>query len=236
MAKVYAVRVGRQTGLFNSWPECEAQIKHFPCAEYKSFMTKEEAEAYLNRTQVQPDVTSPDAIIVYVDGSYNPSEETCGYASFLMHGDKKKILCGRFKMTEGGRNVEGEVRAAFETLKYLRVKQYKEIVIYHDYEGIGNWADKVWSAKKTYTQCYADFVDKLRKQGYHISYKHVYGHTDVKENEYVDKIAKLACGVDITSKDGELIEDIYEVNGFPHTLPPLNPPNWSDYKHILVTS
>ena len=93
MSKVYAVRVGRQTGLFNSWPECEAQIKHFPCAEYKSFITIEEAEAYLNRTHVQPDVTDPNAIIVYVDGSYNPSTEECGYASFLMHGNKKKILC-----------------------------------------------------------------------------------------------------------------------------------------------
>lgn len=233
MAKVYAVRVGRQTGLFNSWPECEAQIKHFPCAEYKSFMTKEEAEAYLNRTQVKPDVTNPDAIIVYVDGSYNPSEETCGYASFLMHGDKKKIICGRFKMTDGGRNVEGEVRAAYETLKYLRIKQYKDIIIYYDYEGIANWADKVWSGKKFYTSEYAKFVQALRDQGYRISFDHVYGHTDVKGNEYVDRIAKLACGVEVPNKDMNIIEEISDINGFPLIIPPLNPPDWCDYTKIL---
>lgn len=233
MSKVYAVRVGRQTGLFNTWPECEAQIKHFPCAEYKSFMTTEEANAYLNRTQVQPDVTDPNAITVYVDGSYNPSTEECGYASFLMHGDKRKILCGRFKMTEGGRNVEGEVKAAYETLKYLRVKQYKEIVIYHDYEGIGNWADQVWSAKKTYTSEYAQFVKALRAQGYHISYKHVYGHTDVKENEYVDKIAKLACGVAITGKEADFIDTIINVSGFPTVIPQVTTPDWCDYKTLL---
>lgn len=233
MSKVYAVRVGRQTGLFNSWPECEAQIKHFPCAEYKSFITIEEAEAYLNRTHVQPDATNPNAVIVHVDGSYNPSTEECGYASFLMHGNKKKILCGRFKMTDGGRNVEGEVKAAYETLKYLRVKQYKEIVIYYDYEGIGNWADQVWSAKKFYTSEYAKFVKLLREQGYHISYNHVYGHTNVVENEYVDKIAKLACGVKITKKDSDLVEPIYNVNGFPSALPQITTPDWCDYKTLL---
>lgn len=236
MSKVYAVRVGRQTGLFNTWSECEAQIKHFPCAEYKSFITKEEAEAYLNRTQVQPDETSEDAIIVYVDGSYNPSDETCGYASFLMHGNKKKIICGRFKMTDGGRNVEGEVRAAYETLKYLKIKQYKEIVIYYDYEGIANWADKVWSAKKFYNSNYAAFVDKLRGQGYHISFRHVYGHTDIQGNEYVDRIAKLACGVEVPKKDSDLIEEINDINGFPTTLPQLNPPDWCDYKKLFITS
>ena len=234
MSKFYAVRKGRNTGIYTTWSECESQIKHFPCAEYKSFMTKEEAEAYLNRTQVQPDETSKDAIIVYVDGSYNPSEETCGYASFLMHGDKKKILCGRFKMTADGRNVEGEVKAAYETLKYLKIKQYKNIVIYHDYEGIGNWADQIWSAKKPYTKEYANFVKELRKQGYNIIFKHVYGHTDVLENEYVDKLAKIACGVEISNKDKNFIFNINDVDGYPDEIPPLQIINWTDYKEVLV--
>lgn len=233
MAKFYAVRVGKVPGIYTSWSECEAQIKHFPCAEYKSFTSVADAEAYMNRTQVKPDVTNPDAIIVYVDGSYNPSEETCGYASFLMHGDKKKIICGRFEMTDGGRNVEGEVRAAYETLKYLKIKQYKDIVIYYDYEGIANWADKVWSGKKFYTSEYAKFVQALRDQDYRISFDHVYGHTDVKGNEYVDRIAKLACGVEVPKKDMDIIEEISEINGFPLIIPPLNPPDWCDYTKIL---
>ena len=67
--------------------------------------------------------------------------------------DKKKIICGRCKMTYGGRNAEGEVKAAYETLKYLKIKQYKNILIYYDHEGIANWGDKTWSAKKFYTKC-----------------------------------------------------------------------------------
>ncbi|MBQ7498726.1 MAG: ribonuclease HI [Selenomonas sp.] len=45
--KVYAVKVGRQTGLFNTWAECEAQVKGFMGAKFKGFMTAQEAMAWL---------------------------------------------------------------------------------------------------------------------------------------------------------------------------------------------
>ena len=43
--KVYAVRKGKKTGVFTSWDECSASVSGFPGAEYKGFLTKEEAEA-----------------------------------------------------------------------------------------------------------------------------------------------------------------------------------------------
>ena len=43
MSKFYAVKQGRQTGIFSSWKECEAQVKGFKGAIYKSFASKEEA-------------------------------------------------------------------------------------------------------------------------------------------------------------------------------------------------
>ena len=45
--KVYAVKVGRQTGLFNTWAECEAQVKGFMGAKFKGFMTAQEAMSWL---------------------------------------------------------------------------------------------------------------------------------------------------------------------------------------------
>lgn len=44
--KFYAVRKGRKTGVFATWALCQEQIKGFSGAEYKSFATKEEAEAF----------------------------------------------------------------------------------------------------------------------------------------------------------------------------------------------
>ena len=43
----YAVRKGKQRGLFLSWAECEAQVKGYSQAEFKKFKSKSEAEQYL---------------------------------------------------------------------------------------------------------------------------------------------------------------------------------------------
>lgn len=46
--KVYAVRKGRAPGIYETWPECEAQIKGFSGAQFKSFGSTPEAQAWLN--------------------------------------------------------------------------------------------------------------------------------------------------------------------------------------------
>ena len=48
MGKFYVVRKGRQTGIFSTWPECQAQVNGFSGAEYKSFLTQKEAEVWLD--------------------------------------------------------------------------------------------------------------------------------------------------------------------------------------------
>ncbi|MCC2248877.1 ribonuclease H family protein [Virgibacillus sp. AGTR] len=42
--KFYTVRKGRRPGVYNSWAECEAQVKGFKGAEFKSFASKSIAE------------------------------------------------------------------------------------------------------------------------------------------------------------------------------------------------
>ena len=46
--KVYAVKRGRSTGLFNSWPMCQKQVAGFPGAVYKGFATAAEAMRWLS--------------------------------------------------------------------------------------------------------------------------------------------------------------------------------------------
>ena len=43
-SKYYVVWKGRHTGIFDSWEDCKTQIKGFPGAVFKSFLTKELAE------------------------------------------------------------------------------------------------------------------------------------------------------------------------------------------------
>ena len=45
--KYYAVRKGTVTGIFRTWEECKKNVHGYSSAEYKSFKTLEEAEAYM---------------------------------------------------------------------------------------------------------------------------------------------------------------------------------------------
>ena len=55
--KVYAVRKGNQTGLFDTWDACKKAVAGCSGAVYKSFATREEAQAYvaeLKEAALQP--------------------------------------------------------------------------------------------------------------------------------------------------------------------------------------
>lgn len=50
MTVIYAVKRGRQTGLFTSWSDVYASVHKFPYACYKKFTSQEEAKQYLSST------------------------------------------------------------------------------------------------------------------------------------------------------------------------------------------
>ena len=50
--KYYAVRVGRNVGIYTTWADCEAQVKGYSGAQYKSFPTKEKAENFVGHQTV----------------------------------------------------------------------------------------------------------------------------------------------------------------------------------------
>lgn len=53
MSKLYAVRKGRVTGIFNTWAECQQQTNKFKGAEFKSFKSKDEALEYLEGINIE---------------------------------------------------------------------------------------------------------------------------------------------------------------------------------------
>ena len=49
MAKsYYAVKEGRKIGIYNTWNECEEQVKGYSGAKYKKFFSYEEALLFIN--------------------------------------------------------------------------------------------------------------------------------------------------------------------------------------------
>ena len=54
--KYYAVKVGRTTGIFETWDQCKASVNGYPGALYKSFKTKTEAYNYMGWNGEQMDI------------------------------------------------------------------------------------------------------------------------------------------------------------------------------------
>jgi ribonuclease HI len=51
MRKYYAVAVGRQVGIVETWNECRAMVQDYPGARFRSFSAYNQAEAYLQSQQ-----------------------------------------------------------------------------------------------------------------------------------------------------------------------------------------
>ncbi len=72
--KYYVVWQGREPGIYNSWEDCERQVKGVEGAVYKSFKTQEEAEealyssssVYINSKKIpadKPDINRTDTVL-----------------------------------------------------------------------------------------------------------------------------------------------------------------------------
>lgn len=80
-SKFYVVWKGRQTGIFNTWEECSAQVTGFVDARYKAFESKAAAEAafrgdyedYVGKPTREPDPAKLQALLKRVGQPITPS-------------------------------------------------------------------------------------------------------------------------------------------------------------------
>jgi len=198
--KVYAVRKGRTTGLFMSWDDCKAQVDGFAGAEYKSFADPAEAMVYLGLTGEAGNVAEklPEGVRAYVDGSYESASGRFSCGVVIVETDtsgssETTELNAAFDDPEAAqqRNVAGEIMGSKLAIDHCMANGIKKVEIYHDYEGIGAWADRKWKANNPLTQGYRDYVAEARKS-MDISFVKVKAHAGNKYNELADKLAKKA--------------------------------------------
>lgn len=199
--KVYAVRKGRTTGLFMTWDDCKAQVDGFAGAEYKSFADPAEAMAYLGISgQMAGAGTAefPEGIRAYVDGSYDAASGRFSCGVVIIETDanghsETTELNSAFDDAEAAaqRNVAGEIMGSKLAIDWCIANGIKAVEIYHDYEGIGAWADRRWKANNPLTQGYRDYVAEARKS-IDIKFVKVKGHSGNKYNDMADKLAKAA--------------------------------------------
>lgn len=152
--KVYAVKKGKTTGIFESWAECQAATAGYSGAEFKSFVTKEEAEAYLQDKDIWAERIAQDNAdgfaVAFTDGSYDDQYKRYAYGVLLIAPDGTRAeVCGygdNPKFIES-KNIIGEIFGVINALDWAVSNGYERIRIYHDYEGLPKWISGEWEAK-----------------------------------------------------------------------------------------
>lgn len=279
--KVYAVKKGKQTGLFHTWDECRAAVDGYPGAKYKGFATVGEAREYLagaepsakvkqgkdwaegagkaadggagkttdggvkagskvagkiadgavkgrtdetsgaqggsavqarsgggrkRRTESaqaqRPDIrpVSQDALIAYVDGSYDHALKKYAFGCvFLLSDGRIYTECGNGDTPECLllRNVTGEMLGAMFAVRFALANGFGSVELRYDYQGIEKWVTGEWRSKTDLTRKYAEAMRKWNG-AVRISFQKVAAHTNVYYNEMADRMAKKG----ITDADG----------------------------------
>lgn len=154
-AKFYVVWQGRETGVFTDWKECEAQIKGFQDAHYKSFDSLQEAEAAIQRNywefvtkKEKTEVTSiknipatigkPIKESIAVDAAWNTKSGDMEYQGVYLQTGERIFLQGPFK--DATNNI-GEFLAVVHGLAYLQ-KHESNLPIYSDSRTAISWVKK----------------------------------------------------------------------------------------------
>jgi ribonuclease HI len=219
MSKVYAVKSGRQTGIFDSWDRCQEQIKGFSGAEYKSFKSVADAQKYLNGTlepKQKKEIDRPvsdDVANLYVDGSFKDGK--VGFGVYIQTNNNDYNLLGFTDSSEGiqMRNILGELVGVIAGVQIARELGCKKLNIIYDYEGIENWYKGAWNTKNSITYNYANLLYKYNMEN-SVQYRFikVESHTGNTGNEIADKLAKKAINNSYFADFEEILKGNYNIS------------------------
>ena len=153
--KYYAVWKGHNTGVFESWDDCKAQIKDFKGAQYKSFNSfeaakkalKEDYRDYVGKNKVFKSELSDETLkkigepnfnSISVDAAVSGNPGAMEYRGVDTKTKKQLFIQGPFE--EGTNNI-GEFLAIVHGLALLKKKNSNRIM-YTDSKTAMSWVKK----------------------------------------------------------------------------------------------
>ena len=136
-------------------------------------------------------------IRAYVDGSFKHSLGRIGWAVVVVtETDEWDIvwakLSGELQDAPKGvmdqRNIAAELKAAMMAAAWAKENEV-EVVVVHDYKGIGCWPKGEWTPKNRWTRRYCRY---MKENEYVVGYEWVEAHSGDRYNEMADRLAKRA--------------------------------------------
>ena len=222
MAKnvVYAVRKGKNPGIYDTWDEAKVQVLGFHGAEYAKFNNLVEASKYmqtdgLSKSDAIDSVVAEPSVrnigdekvsaFAFVDGSFNPATRRFGYGGFLYVNGRSYPLIGSSTDPElvDMRNVAGEIYGSMSAVRKAEELGLKSFKMLYDYKGIEKWATGEWRTNKSGTREYAEFMNSPERT-VAVEFEHVDAHTGIEGNEKADVMAKYAVGIPLTKSQERL--------------------------------
>lgn len=202
----YGVRVGRNPGIYESWAQCEREVKGFKGAIYKKFKSYEEALNFINgEGSLYPAVNigeeengirsienlKDNEAVAYVDGSFSLKTKTYSYGIVYFTKEGKEVFSGKDDDEDIAemRNVAGELKGAMEAMRISLLKGKDTLYLHYDYRGIEEWAKGNWKTNKEGTKAYKAYYDSI-KDRLRVIFIKVLAHSGVEYNEEADQLAK----------------------------------------------
>lgn len=229
--KYYAIAKGHEPGIYDNWPEAQAQIDGYKGAAYKGFSTREEAEEWLENPSLdrpaktgtatgtapakQGDLPKPGEITIYTDGGAINNPGPGGYGIVMLFNGHRKELSGGFAHTTNNRM---ELMACIVALRELK-RQDIPVTLYSDSSYVVNgitkgwaksWRRNNWIKSNKESALNPDLWAELLNltEGLKITFKWVKGHAGHPMNERCDELA-----VQSAKKKGLPVDTGYKNNG-----------------------
>lgn len=197
--KFYAVKTGKKVGIFDNWAECNESIKGVSGAVYKSFSSREEAEAFLSDRDIWRETVEQDIqqgfLVAFCDGSFDKELNRYSYGVILIESDGKETsLCGYGSNPKyiASNNIIGEIFAVINALDWSVSNGYDKVKIYHDYEGLSKWVTGDWKADSNVAQMYTAIYHSKFEGVLDVHFEKVKGHSNNPYNDKADMVAKSA--------------------------------------------
>ena len=222
--KFYAVRRGRQTGIYLDWDSCKEQVEGFAGAQYKSFSTREEAAQYLagqdpktaspvkkgSGQSSSSEPIPPGHVVIYSDGACSGNPGRGGYGTVVLYGDQRRELSAGFRRTTNNRMEIWGCIAGLDA-----IEERSDITLYSDSRYVVNaiskgWAE-TWRSRGWNRKVEGELVPALNAdlwarmldlcEWHRVTFRWVRGHDGNVENERCDELARAAAASDNLQPD-----------------------------------
>lgn len=168
----YAVKKGKKTGLYEDWASCQEQIKGFPNAEFHKFDDEKDALRYLMGEELKPKAKPKSEIVklksntqcnVFTGGVYVKDQSRCNLAIIIedINGKQTYFTAVIDDFCAKQQTIAAELLSAFVGLQIAMDKEYTDINLYSNWDGIKKWATKEHAPKSQPACAFVRYLDEI---------------------------------------------------------------------------